>query len=278
MGLSVPSVVRQTGEVAVSVGTEAVFAASIISTQGQQIVATGTLTQGTNGNFTYVASPSDRLRISWSNGASTDFFITQLQGDFSRDATHYVNSDHALSIRMTEGDSVDVTVQSSRLNGQWSASLEGFITLNDVKYTADLSQSGTYSSSVDSSYIEYVSSDAMRGTISSTEGFSADVDESNQFKFAMFDNGVTNETRTVNNRWTADGHDYAISNAMVRFETLNGWANPSDYWVVQGTVLRDGEAYGQLELEVTEAWIAIFLVVGSERLEVERFLRYQEGG
>ncbi len=89
----------------------------------------------------------------------------------------------------------------------------------------------------------------------------------------MFENGITNEERIVNNTWSVDGDSYAAQNVRIRFETLNGWANLTDYWIVEGGVTRNGEAVGQMVLEETEAWISIYVDLGDgERVEVQRFL------
>ena len=45
---------------------------------------------------------------------------------------------------------------------------------------------------------------------------------------------------TLNNSWPSQGRNYALSHTMIRYETLNGWPNPSDYWIAQGQLTENG--------------------------------------
>lgn len=275
-GLAIPDAAYDAGVGSLTLGSEAVFLASQLAAGGQELVTTGTLTQqGQTEQFEYSASPNDRLRIAWSDGAPTDFVVTAFDGDFTGSASGFVNNDHIVEMQVSRENLVDIQLSSQRQNGQSSATLGGTLTEAGVTYTLNLQLGGTYSSQVEITSAEHESSEQFVGTISGSDGFEASVNETHFFKLLQFENLVTNRDRTSNNTWTVDGAAYALDGVRIRYETKNGWANPSDYWIVEGAVLEEGAVIGQVAYEVNELLIELFIEVDGERIELETFQREQ---
>ena len=276
-GLAAPDAAYDAGVGSLSLATEAVFFASIVN-GGAAVVATGTLNQQSPTQpFTYSAAPNDKLVIAWAQGAPTEFVITQFAGDFSRDARHFVNSDHLVVFSVRREGVLDIAMQSQRIGGQSATTLTGTIILDEVAYALNLALAGTYSSSADVSVSRHESNERFTGTMSADNGFSANIDETHYFKLVLFENVITNRDRTANNRWTFGGKTYTLQGVRLRHEELNGWANPSDYWIIQGGVLEDGALVGAVGFEENDLWISIYIEVDGERIEIERFLKPQEG-
>ena len=272
-GLTAPSVAHDLGEGLLSLGAAAVFEASIQANGGTALVTTGTLTQQGQA-FTYSATPNDRLRVAWSDGAPTDFWVTAFVGNFDGDANYFVTHDHTVELRAARDGVADVSVSSQRMSGSTSASLAGSFTLDGVEYEVNASETGTYSASADFGTAEYESQTRFTGSITGSNGFSQTLDESFRFKLL---NEVTNSDREAASTWTAGGKQYTLEGFRVRWEELSGNANPTDYWIAQGDVYEDGTLIGQVSYETNTLWISIFVQIGAEKIELYRFtLRQQQ--
>ncbi len=267
MGILAPSTARSTGIELVQLGVSAVFEASIQANGGTQLVATGTLTQSGQ-SFTYSATPADRLRIVWAEGPPTDLYVENLQGDFSGDANLLISRDHLVTVRAVREGFVDLEVESRQQGGQLVRTAAGSLTSEGVTYTVDLSESGTFSSEVEITYSNYDSDTSFSGTISGDNGFSQQVQERFVYKQV---NDVTNDDRAIESTWSVGGDDYSLTDARIRFEQRSGRIHLSDYWIIQGTVLRNGAPIGQINYELTDVYLSIFVEVGSERIELYRF-------
>ena len=96
------------------------------------------------------------------------------------------------------------------------------------------------------------------------------------YDFIIFDNAVQNISMTSNNTWSSQGDSYALSNAKIRYETLNGWPNPSDYWVAEGQPTKNGQIIGSLGMEEKPLWVEVFLqMTDGDRIEIDRHILTQ---
>lgn len=266
-----PAEAIDAGHGGAQLGAEAVFLASVL-TGGQVLVTTGTLTQqqGTN-QFVYSPTPTDKLVVTWSEGAPTVFEVAAFDGDLSRDADWFWRNDHDLRLRVQREGVVDFELVSSRLGGVSRGSMTGELALDDVMHSVNLTTTGTYAASVDGSAAEHESSERFQGMIV-TPGVTLTVDETHDFKLLVFEQGITNVTRTANNTAVIGGVQYNFADIFVRYETLDGWPNVTDYWSARGVVSRDGESIGQISFDASnELWIELVLAMNGDRYELERF-------
>lgn len=274
-GIRAPGEAVSLAEGAATIATEFVWLASGL-TGGQQLVVTGTLKQvGQTAEFQYRAEPADKLVIDWQDGENTIFTFSNFDGDLSGNAENFLKRDHELKFRIAREGSIDAEIASTRRPDLVGGTFKGSIVIEGTTYTADLLKASQTDFEPGSGKVSYESQDIYTGTITAPN-FSLKVNETYDFDFVYVDNAVLNSTRTVNNTWTIDGVSYSVENAIVRYETLNGWPNPTDYWKAEGVVLKGGSPVGQLQFSTpNEVQIALQLVLEGKTYELQTWLLKQ---
>jgi hypothetical protein len=252
---------------------QAIEVASVES-GGAQLVTSGTVVQ-VGQSFTYQATPTDRLVIRYSNGIIFNLFIDQIQGSFDS-VDQFFDQNHILIVRAQSEGRLNLTVSSEKSNQGTQAGLRGDVIMEQVSYQLNLLREMSYRNDVGAGSAERDTEEQLTGTISSLN-FDAQINETTQYKLVIFDHAIENITRTINNTWANNGAQYTLQQVKLRYETLDGWANPSDYWVAEGHLIKNGQVIGQVNLDQQPLWIDVFLQLNEgTRYEIQRHLLKSE--
>ena len=246
-----------------------------IQSGGSQIVTSGTLTQ-TGNQFNFQPTPTDRLVLQYSNGTRFEIFVDQIQGNFES-IDSFFDQDHSLSLRAVSEGVLNITVSSQKTDQQTQGNLQGDVLIDQVNYQLNLQRNKSINrNSVDFGSGERDTEEQLSGTIRAPN-FEAQINEYSRYKLVIFDNAIENVTRTIDNLWVYAGTQYSLQQAMIRHETLNGWPNPSDYWVAEGSLLENGQVIGQILLDRQNLWIDVVLqMADGTRHNIQRHLLNSE--
>lgn len=237
---------------------------------GGQITTFGTITQQGQ-NFVYQAMPNDRLVLQLTNTPMITLSISQLNGDLSS-VERLLKNDHQINFRVTT-DAFDLTIHSIQNGIERVGSLTGTLTQDLVTYQLQVQRQERVTSGVDFNAAQYESESQITGSITSNGQFNVMLNEFYRYKFIIYDNAVENVTFTSNNTWTYEENTYALSDAMIRYETFNGWPSPSDYWIAQGQLTQNGQVIGQISMVRKQLWVEIFLQMSNgEQVEIDRHI------
>ena len=274
-GFNAPSDVRDVADSALNLTVEAVVAASI-ATGGDEIVATGTLTQSGE-QFSYAASPADRLVIAWADGPPTDLYVSQFDGDFTVESIDaFFVADHAVEVRLVRDGYADLEVGSFKNGVTREGAIRGSVVDEGVNYEINLTRIGTEGSDADFGSASRVSQWEMAGTISSPN-FQLVAEETYNYKHIFVDNSIENSTRTANSTWTYDGKQYAVNDLFMRSAFRNSYPSEADFWQASGTITEDDIVVGQVTFEEDQFHIKFLLLLESgEKIILEEHLKFQE--
>ncbi len=261
MGITIPQQTYQGGEDAVSLGTQAVFLASELN-GGQTLITTGTLTQ-TGNTFTYSATPTDRLRVVFTNGSTMEFIISAMNGDFSGDEDWFLQNDHQFVLQVIIPGSMDVQISTVFSGGSLQNTLNGTMTIEGVTYQANITEAGTVQFSINGSLAMFDRIEALTGSITGPD-FSMTVNNHHWY-YSIYNANDTsfavNRTRDYNSTWNIGGVNYGAQNIRIKTALLNGWANDLNYWEAYGTIVENGVVIGQVDWGINpsnnmaEVWI-----------------------
>ncbi|MBN2007963.1 hypothetical protein JW960_01310 [candidate division KSB1 bacterium] len=268
-GYGASDFVRTSATDGASLCAEAVWEASLQN--GGQLVTTGTLTQSGQ-NFIYNSTPNNKLLVKFSNGTQIEFMISAFNGDFSSTASNFLENDHQFFFSAKAEGSMNLQVQSLQNGGTKQAVVSGTIIYENTSYTVNMTEQGSYTSSVDVGSAEYEVQEQTTGTITAS-GFNLTINEQYRYKSIYVDNFVENIDRVVNNSWTQDGVNYALNNVRVRKAFFNTKPSELDsYWIVQGTLIENGSVIGQMGAETTALKLQIFMQLPDEKVILEEYL------
>lgn len=258
-GVTVPTVKETLEEEAGEIALQGVLLATQ-ATSSSTLTTTGTLTQNGNG-FSYAASPTDRLRIEFSNKTIMEYVFTSLSGDFNAESLKaFINSDHDIRFRLSISDGTDAEFASVKSGIDYGTSVKGVIVSEDMTYTVDLTTKGSSYTSTGSS-VQSNANETTQGTVTA-EGFSAIIDEGYSFKFIQVENSVIQHERTLNNSWTINGDQYALLGARIYRGLRNGKRTGT---ITEGVLKRNGVQIGYLDKEDNGVQIDVFLVADGEK-------------
>ncbi|MEW5847569.1 MAG: hypothetical protein AB2A00_02105 [Myxococcota bacterium] len=251
---------------------DAVYTASILGAQGQAILTTGTITQDGNGQLSYSSSPSDRLRVVYSAGATVEYFISQIDGNFALDSSAFLTEDHALNFRYVNSGVADLQVVASRSGSTQQGSMNGTLVIESVSHTVSCSRQGTVTSQVDSGFARTDSNETVTGTITAAD-FSMTVNEQRVSAFQVYNGQSVNDiSRTIDDAWTTQGIPYTLSGGLIQKSFVDGVAAQLDsYWRAEGPLTRDGVPVGGLGWGQDGLAIQVWLDVGGQRTVLETY-------
>jgi hypothetical protein len=270
----VPDRASSDGLAAANLTVEAALAASLRA-GGTRLVTTGTI--DSNG---WKAEPSDRLVVIY-EGRTFTVRVSAMNGVFTS-TDDFFSSNHLLEA-MIASDGIEIAVRSERNGGVRRAAARGRMAIDEVWYTFDLTSNGSEYFEHDTTGVDYQEEHRLQGSVD-FEGAHLDVDESWRFHLVSSSGpggaAVSNAIRTIGNRLQAGGHTYEWSGVRTQKAFRDGRPSEVDsYWGAAGSVLRDGQPYGQYrfqaDLVTREAgYLKFLLELPSETVEVESWTVY----
>lgn len=280
-GDNLPKAAAQLGEQSGEICANAVFLASQLGANGQQLVSTGTLTQQ-GAVWSYAPSPADRLTVRFVTGTNLSFYVTRMQGDFSVDAATFLQRNHNFDYRVVSPGVGDMTFTSDVGTGSPSfrASVRGSITISNVTYAADLALSGDYRFEIDTSGSSYLNDYRMTGTLTAPQ-MQLTVDQRRRFEMIVTRTDLGGGSRTesasadqdwINNTLTLGADTYQWVGVTKQKSFKEGKPSSIDtYWKASGEVRKNGQAFGtyQMQADSVFGFLRFYLVLPSGSILLE---------
>lgn len=109
-----PAAVTAQAVTLTNLAVEAAFCASR-ATGGARLVTHGTLQQVAAGTleFRYTATPTDRIHVRMTDGTTTDYYFSAMQGQLQKSATNFLTNDHSLLVRVVSRE-LDLQLTSKK--------------------------------------------------------------------------------------------------------------------------------------------------------------------
>ncbi len=242
---SAPRVLVTTYQNSRQLAAEAVYFASQLGASGRQVVTTGTLQQAGQA-WSYSTSPSNRLVVLFPTQKPAEFFITTMQGDFSADASRFLNNSHILEWRSRAEGLGDFAFSSRRTGRLIDATAKGTMPWKSGEIQVEVaSQVDDYFES-SSGGSETITDNRITGTMSAPE-FQLQINQRFRFQIISQD-GVSAST---SEEWL--GSQLNFLGATFRWVDVKKQKSfrdgkPSgvdDYWKATGQVLRNDAVFGQ---------------------------------
>jgi hypothetical protein len=256
------------GDFSLNFSTQAIWYASELN--GGIPTFNGTLTQvGTSDEFTYSATPADKLVVVFNNGSSIEIITNAslFQGytggtweDFlkSHDVDFHIYSKDVCDLRVTSVTTpVEINDPVYDQANQWNRNCLGDVWVTGKKVTINSNYAGDEKSYVSGDFVFYKLKDQITGTCNSdmgtiniSEGFGAD------FSHQSSNNQETKSiVRLNNNTLATGGNDYQFNGFRVSWEYVSilpsnpAHVSQANIWEASGTLLKNGQFYGALKFD-----------------------------
>lgn len=254
------------------IGAQAVFLASQLQ-GGTQLITRGTLQQQGQ-NWTYALAPDDRLVVRFQSGTNLDFHITRMEGNFTGDATSFLQQPHLFDYRVTAPGVGDLTFASEIPAGtcNFKAAAQGSLVWRGVTYTIDLTLAGQYCVENGFGYFSLLNDYTTAGTVVAP-GFDLRVDQRRRFELITTSKDSAISEEDWNNNTLIIGSDtYQWSHTKKQKSFKDGKPSSVDtYWQASGDVLRNGAPYGvyQRTADALLGIVKFVLVLPGETIDLE---------
>lgn len=256
-----------------NIGASAVFLASELGAAGMRLVTNGTLTEAGQ-NWTYAASPADRLAVRFASGTNADFYIGRMEGNFSSDAATFLRQGHNFDFRVVVSGVGDLFFSSSIAEGtcNFRSTSRGTLLWNGVNYTLDLVFEGQYCFEGGFGSYSLLNDYTTRGTVAAA-AYSLVVDQ--RWRFELVADGSTSASSAEdwnNNTLTLGADTYQWTGAKKQKSFKNGKPSSTDsYWQAFGGVLKNGANWGLYRYVPPDlfGFVKFNLVIPGEVIELE---------
>lgn len=235
---------------------------------------TGTLTQNGH-NMTYSATPADRLRVVWGDGAIYEFRVSQFQGSLSNGANAFYKGNHLIQFgAQLEPDNeiglVNLSIRSQRQGSTLSVSLSGSATFEGQTHTLNLTYAQQVLSDFGPGSIEFRHQDTLQGSLSSPS-FQIQVNETYDFRLVGSSSLVLQTIRTLNNAWIEGGQQFRLQNGLIKRVFRDGNPIEADFWAAQGDLLRGNVRVGSFGQSFSGNLLEQFLDTPGGRVRLGAF-------
>ena len=263
-----------------SVGANAVFGASTLGAAGQRLVTEGTLTEEPAG-WTYDPSPAGQLEVHYRSGTHMTFVVDRFEGDFSGDATTFLQNPHIFDYRVVLDPAYDLTFQTQMLPNScnFNATISGTYWRDGITYTCDVIQTGIYC--VDNTVSGYfsVETDYTTFGVVTAPGFSLDLQHRRRFELITSNSETDSTDENWNNSTLTLGTDtYQWINTKTQKSFKNGRASDIDtlweYWKAYGDILKNGEVHARYQRSIQTGYIRFLILLPAETIELEAWPIY----
>jgi hypothetical protein len=266
--------------------TQAVYFAS--QWQGVLTTAGSIIEVQPGGNFTYVPSPADLMRVEFLNGQVIECTITDLNGQDFSDPIAFLRGDHVLrfELQWTGGPGpLSVSIFSTQNAGQRQGYVQGLMPLDNQAAEVNLNLAGSSSYVSDLSGSEYRTQYTWQGTVA-TPAMTVNVDESRDFEVIVV--SASNEpTQSVSrsriqlNSHVMIGPDrLAFNQARIQTVFRDGQPSDEDYWAGSGgQLLHNQTVIGEIKVLYEYPYVKIqLLLANGEAIDLQQWLVDSDSG
>ena len=237
---------------------------------GSNTAQTGTITETAPRVFAYNAAPTDRLIVAFQDGSRTEFTVTQLEGDLSRDNKDFIRANHRFTYRVkssARGDlgALELAIASTRVGADQVVASKGSVGLGSAVFTVNLRYAQRIVSDFGQGSVTFQFDDALTGTVNAAN-FVGQISETSAFKVVSVSSAVAQNIRTINSAWTDNGQQFRVQNGVVKTVFRDGNAVEADFWNATGTLLRDGQVIGNFIKTAVGNTIELSLKTATEKI------------
>jgi hypothetical protein len=268
------------------IATQVIFFAS----QWQGVLTTsGSITEvEPGGNFTYVATPDNLMRVAFLDGQIIECTIMEINGQDFSDPIAFLRSDHVLRFELEwTGGPVPVLVSifSTQNAGQRQGYVQGLMSLENHTAEVDLHLAGASSFVSDLSGSEYRTQYTWQGTVV-TPAMTVHVDEARDFEAIVV--RATNEqsqsvsrSRILLNSHAIIGPDrLAFDQAQIQTVFRDGQPSDEAYWSGSGGhFLHNQTVIGEIQALYEYPYVKLkLLLANGEAVDLQQWLLDTDSG
>jgi len=266
--------------------TQAVYFAS--QWQGVLTTSGSIIEVQPGGNFTYVPSPADLMRVEFLNGQVIECTITELNGQDFSDPIAFLRNDHVLrfELQWTGGPGpLSVSIFSTQNAGQRQGYVQGLMFLDNQTAEVNLNLAGSSSFASDLSGSEYRTKYTWQGTVA-TPAMTVNVDEARDFE-AIVVSALDEQTQSVSrSRIQLHSHvvigpdQLAFSQARIQTVFRDGQPSDADYWSGSGGyLLHNQTVIGEIKALHEYPYVKIqLLLANGEAIDLQQWLLDPDSG
>ncbi len=250
-----------------------VFFASIQGGGGQKIVTTGTITQSATNQFTYAATPTDRLVVQPAQGKPAEFTGIDLQGS-PKSPNDFLSNDHSITFTVKIDGLGELTLQQVSQGRASQARATGTYDDGTRRYKFDLASTGqTAFENSSQSGSEYDDDEQITGSATGDD-LALEVAESWHYvdvtpmRETSHDHEATQAVRKIASKISIGGKTYTAGCQFSK-EYADGKPNLDDTgFGASGEIDSDGKTIGQCKMRSHSFVIEL---AGGETIEVDRW-------
>ncbi|NOX85164.1 MAG: T9SS type A sorting domain-containing protein [Chlorobi bacterium] len=260
----------------ISYAVRAVWEASVLTSTK---TTTGTLTQSTanNDDWTYSASPEDKLILVFSSGETMSFKFTTISGYTEGTVDDFIDS-HSMDFISEVPNELnlkivsDIGLNSNTDNTEWNRTINGTSILNGITYKVNVTYSGAKHADLGYSFALYDYTEKTSGTVNSPS-VKYTVNES----YTSHSAANSNKGTYAQDRWNINNNSaqtttasYGFSNAYCKWHSWTSGAdsafavvNEPYRWEAGGKLLKNNQEYGNVRFDraIIEGTYGPFLIV-----------------
>ncbi len=246
----------------ISIGVDAVWFCSEVN---GAVTVTGTITQSTLNfdQWSYSASPNNKLVVRWANGDVVEYIFNNIDGYVDGDAEDFKNS-HYMDFTASKTGEMNLHIVSSTGPDEgiikWQRNIQGEVLFETETMTVNISHNGQYESEIGGGIGIYRYWDEALGQATSnstsltiSEGYWRTMTHnSNQALFVLNTEIRNNSSATLNSDTYKfqNGHVFWAGYTQFADSANAGAYNKvidANQWIAEGSLLKNNQVYGTVQ-------------------------------
>ncbi|MCK6500362.1 MAG: hypothetical protein L6Q38_12885 [Nitrospira sp.] len=260
----------------------AIYLASTL--RGGVLTTNGTLSQ-MGSQWGYDPAPVDGLEVRFASGTNLTYRTRQLAGDFSGNATTFLNSGHTFEFLALQPGVQELWLISRRPSGNCGISpfgaIHGSLVYSNTTFAIDVQATGPYCFENDLSGYSLLQDYRTTGTLT-TQGFRLAVDHRRRYEAVGSGPGdATSEQVWLAHQLTLGADLYLWTDVKRQKSFRHGKASqwePPGYWNATGQILKNGAPVASYAYQPagppSDIYLRFLLRIGTDTVELERWAAY----
>ncbi len=250
------NIMLEIGEAARNRCSAVIFAASLAN-QGNVTLA-GTLTFDAAGNSAYASNPTDHLSLVEATGLESKFFVNKFDGLNRQNAQGFLQDDHYIACTWRSEYS-DLHVASARVNNQQEVQIQGWVSDAGRRLEATLTRQITDKFDIGTS-AKHESYSLLSGS-TRIDGVEIMVKQETEYTLI---NTVAQNKESFTLSWGQENNQYELREGYWQAVFRDGVRIEDDFWKAGGILLRNGDLYGQLQMQAPSGIVQLVLSTPDE--------------